>query len=144
MTASFRVERVTQTKDGRDVDDASPSVMLAVGDRTLSAGGAMGQCGPPERAGAPFIRETCTASAPAGTMLTLACGDDPHVDAFACIYAVRTRQAVELWRQDVEFTVTDDAPLKVSPRSLARLGTLPVGASTELRAGAMQYREVAR
>jgi hypothetical protein len=124
-SVSFDVERPTTTPDGRDIDDASPTVTLVAGARRLVGGTAMGVCTTPARA-SPMVRETCD-EAPRGTVASLACGDDPHVDEIACFYAVREADAVELWRRDATFDLSDDAPTKVTRRPLARIGSLPLG-----------------
>lgn len=139
-TLTFRVETPTTTPDGRDLDDAPPSVVLAVGDRALSAGRAFGTCAALDSTRAPAVRDTCRAHAPPGTIQTLACGDDPHVDEVACIYAVRARDTVELWRRDAELSVADGEPTRASMRPPVRVGALPVPRNATVTAGRVEYR----
>ncbi len=131
------------TRDGHDLDDASPSVTLAVGARSISAGEAIGACTTPAHASR-LVHDTCDADAPRGTIAALACGDDPHVDTIACLYAVRTATAVELWRRNATFVVADDTPTRVTRLPIARVGSLPLDARTAAVAGSVEHRDVVR
>jgi hypothetical protein len=123
---SFRVHYPTTTPDGRDLDDAPPSVALSAGGKILPGGDGVGFCREPAQVASEAARETCRADAPAGTIATLACADDPHVDAFVCFYAVRAGGAVELWRHDGTFVAADGEPVKVTRGAMTRVGSLGV------------------
>ena len=95
MVVSFRVERVTATKDGHDVDDASPDVVLVARGAEVRTP-AVGACETLEHSRDARIKKTCGELKPAGTVAALGCGGDPHVDQFQCVYAVRAGGA---WRR---------------------------------------------
>jgi hypothetical protein len=143
VVVGFRVERVTATKDGHDVDDASPDVVLVARGTELRSPQATGSCEPLERSSNARIGKTCGELKPAGTVAALGCGGDPHVDQFQCVYAVRAGGALELWRADVDFEDNDDAPVKLHPRPLVRVGSLPIGDAT-LTVGAVEHRQTRR
>lgn len=118
---SFRVEQPSMDDAGNDLDDAPPSVSLRVGSQEIDAGMMFGRCTHVETA-SPFVRESCEQGAPREAIASFACGDDPHVDEVACLYAVRARGAVELWRRNVTFTDSDDAPRTVQRHPLVHVG----------------------
>lgn len=120
-SVAFHVEHPSTDRNGNDLDDAPPSVSLRVGSHDIPAGMTFGWCGDIDKA-SPFIRESCS-DVPPSTVASLACGDDPHVDAVVCLYAVRATNAVELWRRDVTFVDTDDAPRAVKRGALVRVGS---------------------
>ncbi len=119
--AAFVVERISVDAQGNDLDDAPPSVTLRVGARQVPAGPMLGWCTGLDKASA-FVRESCAAGVPDRTIASLACGDDPHVDTVICLYAVRASGKVELWRRDVTFVDSNDAPRTVSRKALVRVG----------------------
>ena len=142
VAIGFRIERVIATKDGHDIDDASPDVVMVVRGVEVRAAQVTGRCDALEHADA-TIAKTCGELKPSATVAALACSGDPHIDQFQCVYAVRAAGAVELWRADVDFEADDNAPVKLHPKPLVRVGSVPVGDAT-LTIGTVERRNVAR
>jgi hypothetical protein len=143
VVVSFRVERVTATKDGHDIDDASPDVVLATKRVELRTPQVTGDCQELERTTDAKIRKTCGELKPAGTIAALGCGGDPHVDEFQCVYAVRAGGALELWRADVAFENEDNEPLKLHPKPLVRVGSVAIG-DANVTVAAVEHRQTVR
>jgi len=143
VVVSFRVERVTATKDGHDVDDASPDVVLVARGAEVRTEQVTGSCETIEHAHDPKIAKACSEMKPAGTVAALGCGGDPHVDQFQCVYAVRAGGALELWRADVDFDVEDGAPENMHPKPVVRVGAMTIGDGA-LAVGATEHRSTTR
>ena len=140
---AFRVERVVATKDGHDVDDASPEVVLVAGRSELRAGQASGTCDALEQVTMPRVRDKCGEIRPVGTVAALGCGGDPHVDQFECVYAVRAGSALELWRAEIDFEADDDEPVKLHAKPLVKIGAISIGDAT-LTVGPVEHRQTTR
>jgi hypothetical protein len=109
IEAQWRVETVTQTASGGDVDDAGPDVLF-VGVKgeafVVRLGGAAGTC---ETDPHDALDAVCGAR-PKGSVTRLACGHDPHVDRVYCFDATRVDEGLLLTRRVFDVPVVDGEP----------------------------------
>jgi hypothetical protein len=123
VEAQWRVETVTQTASGGDVDDAGHDVLFVgvKGDAfVVRLGGAAGVC---ETDPHDDMSAVCGA-APNGLVTRLVCGRDPHVDQVYCFDAKRTDEGIVLSRRVFDVPSVDGPappPKLIESRELAKV-----------------------
>jgi hypothetical protein len=137
----WRIDVVTSTAGGADVDDAEPTIALvSEGARVavVDAGGAAGSCSTTPRED---LARVCGAR-PEGLVTRLVCGGDPHVDRVYCFDAMRAGERVEVVRSEYDVPSVDGP--QPAPRLIerARVGTLDVPAGASLSVGKSESRDV--
>jgi hypothetical protein len=146
VTLHWRVDTVTRSRNGGDVDDGPLFVALVVSDRiaaTLPAGRGLGRCttDPSFRSG-----RVC-AEKVVGTLVTrLVCAGDPHVDRVVCFDAVRTGARSEVLRYEYDVPVVDVVDGGPPPPTLVgrtSAGWVDLGGG-DVKVGATEFRDVAQ
>jgi hypothetical protein len=145
LTVRWRVDRVTRSRRGGDIDDGPLLVSFRVEGAftaTVPAGRGLGTC-TTDRSFQDAMY--CPASVSGTLVSRLVCGADPHTDHVVCFDAVRVGDRVEVSRTvyDVpEVDVTDGGeglPKTLVERKNAGSVRLPAG---EVRQSRTEHRDV--
>jgi hypothetical protein len=143
---NWRVDRVTHTRNGADVDDGPIYVSLLMRGAqtaTIGIGDGVGGCStnPSSHAAA-----ACTESL-SGTLVTrLVCGGDAHVDRVVCFGAIRAGNRIYVSRHEYDVPVADgnDGEPRPAKLVLQSFSDSVDVADAVVRLAATEYRDVAR
>lgn len=145
VTLLWQIDTPQFTASGGDIDDASSRVTLVFQGLDIPpvvAVRASGRCSALELANGPQ-RDLCASTAPPGTITSIACGPDPHVDRVSCAHVVRAPNLIAVWAVEIDVPVEDNRP--PSPRVVSRqiVASVPLGPGTRVAVSRrIEYRSV--
>ena len=139
----WRVDVVTHTRDGGDIDDGPVYVTAMLGralKREVRMGLAVEFCSRDRDA----RTAACDEHAPPGTIVSsLRCGPDVWSDRLYCFDLVRGTERLELWRRVIEVPAVDGPPPPPLLIERERVAALPLGAATDVHTRRGEYRQIA-